>query len=133
MNKKLKELRKNLFVEISAWGGLSQTPGIEGTIITKDNKIYIYHEYDFVSEDLKDIVSRKGISEGKEVKKGTIEKLNDYIKNNIEGKSFLTAYQIDDASFHIVVDYNNKIYEIDDYPNIFSGLMEIIEKNENII
>ena len=43
MNKKLKELRKNLFIEISCWSGLGPMPGTDGIIITKDNKIYNYY------------------------------------------------------------------------------------------
>jgi hypothetical protein len=133
MEKELEELRKNLFIEISASGGLGSMPGTDGTIITKDNKIYNYHDYWKVPEDKMDIIPLQYISEGKEIKPITIKKLNNYIKKHLTCDGLIRPFmplRICDASFQIFFDYNNEINEIYNKPDIYSDIVNIIEKYE---
>lgn len=133
MEKKLEELRKNLFIEIRAWGGLGSMPGTDGTIITKDNKIYNYHDYWKVPDDKKEKIPLQYISEGKEIKPITIKKLNNYIKKNLTDDGLIIPmmqFRLYDASFHIFFDYNNEIKEIYNQPDIYSDIVDIIEKYE---
>ena len=83
MKDKLNELRKDLFIEISSWGGLGPMPGNSGTIITKDNKLYRYHEYYRIPEDMQDKVTKEGLTEGTQLSEETVEKLKNYIEKNL--------------------------------------------------
>ncbi len=131
MEKKLEELRKNLFIEIRACGGLGSMPGTDGTIITKDNIIYNYHDYWKVPDNKKDKIPLQYISEGKEIKPITIKKLNNYIKKHIADELLCPiANFFYDASFHLTVNYNSKLFELTNYDYMNYKIMNIIEKNE---
>lgn len=64
-------------------------------------------------------------------KKELEELLNNYIKKHI-------AYELlcpignffNDASFHLTVNYNNKLFELENYDYMNYKIMDIIEKNE---
>lgn len=103
-------------------------PGTVGTIITKDNILYDYHDYAFIPEDMKGKMTKKGISEGIKLKKATIKKLNEYIEKNIVGKAFQFDRIIEDANYNVTIDYNTFLYQIDNYPDIYCDLVNIIEK-----
>ena len=136
MEKKLEDLRKNLFIEIKASGGLGSMPGTDGTIITKDNKIYNYHDYYRVPEYAPwypgGRVPLKYISEGKEVKTITIKKLNNYAKK--VATSLLLQFPrgiFTDAHFKVVINYNDQLYKIENNDAVYYKIMNIIEKNED--
>ena len=131
MKKELEKLRKNLFIEIRACGGLGSMPGTDGTIITKDNKVYNYHDYWEVPEEMKDKIPLQYISEGKELKPTTIKKLNNYIKKHIAEKWLCpTGSLMYDAHFHLTINFNNELIELTNYDYINYKIMDIIEKNE---
>ena len=83
---------------------------------------------------MKKEVAKKGISEGKEIKKITIKKLNDYIEKNIINVNGVKPWPglICDASYHVTINYNDKKIDIDDDVELYDDLMEIIEKYEDI-
>ena len=127
MQEKLEELRKDLFIELKSWAGLSPMPGNSGTIITNDNKIYYYHDYFRVPVDMEDKITKQEISEGAEVDQETINKLKEYIEKNLVGKEF-PDQMIFDASFNVTINYNNQIINIHNYHEVYSDLYKIINK-----
>ena len=129
MKNKLEELRKNMLIEVSSWGGLSLTPGTSGLIVTQDKKVYYYHMYFRVPEKLKDKISLEDISEGKELQGSTYKKLIKYIEEKIINVEYENKF-IFDASFHIIVNYKNKKITVNNYPEINNEINRIIRGGE---
>ncbi len=129
MKNELEELRKNMLIEVSSWGGLSLTPGTSGLIVTQDKKVYYYHKYFRVPEKLKDKISLEDISEGKELQGSTYKKLINYIEEKIINVEYENKF-IFDASFHIIVNYKNKKITVNNYPEINNEINRIIRGGE---
>ena len=129
MKNKLEELRKNMLIEVSSWGGLSLTPGTSGLIVTQDKKVYYYHMYFRIPENLKDKISLEDISEGKELQGSTYKKLIKYIEEKIINVEYENKF-IFDASFHIIVNYKNKKITVNNYPEINNEINRIIRGGE---
>ena len=98
MKNKLEELRKNILIEVYSWAGLSPTPGRSGFIVTKDQNIYYYHEY---------------------------QRIIKFIEEKILNKSY-EYIQIFDASFHIVGNYNNQYFNIINHTDLYEEINKII-------
>ena len=62
MEEMLKALRKDRFLELSSWAGLSDMPGTSGLIITNNKMIYHYHSYHHVPSYLVGKVKLEDIS-----------------------------------------------------------------------
>ena len=120
MQEKLTEIRKNRLIEISSSWGLGQIPGMESTIVTKNHKIYFYHKYFRLSQELKEKFNLEDESLSKEIILNDIQfkKIIEFIEKEFENKNF---------DPNVIMDYNSTIYI--DYPNC----QEIIQNNmENI-
>ena len=128
MKEKLEELRKDIFLELSSWGGLGPMPGTQGLIITTDKKIYYYHNYYRIPKDLEDKVTREGITKGESISNELYESIINYIDNNIKGKTFDNP-MIFDAGCKII----GKGFIISNHFDIYGELNKIIKgemKNE---
>ena len=118
-----------MLIEVSSWGGLSLTPGTSGLIVTQDKKVYYYHMYFCIPENLKDKISLEDISEGKELQGSTYKKLIKYIEEKIINVEYENKF-IFDASFHIIVNYKNKKITVNNYPEINNEINRIIRGRE---
>ncbi|MBR3229840.1 MAG: hypothetical protein IKF91_03325 [Bacilli bacterium] len=95
MEEMLKMLRKDRFLELSSWAGLSGMPGTSGLIITNNRMIYHYHSYHNVPSYLKGKVKLEDISSGKRISDDVYLKLVRYIKRKIIGKIFKDLFIFD--------------------------------------
>ena len=91
MEEMLKTLRKDRFLELSSWAGLSDMPGTSGLIITNNKMIYYHH----VPSYLKGKVKLEDISSGKRISDDVYMKLYHYIKRKIIGKKFKDLFIFD--------------------------------------
>lgn len=129
MQEKLEKLRLNKFLEIRSWAGLSPMPGTTGIIITNDKKIYYYHKYHHVPENLKDKIKLEDISEGRIIDEDIYLKLVNYLEENIIGKEF-EEINIRDAGVSISGTINNNSFNVHNHFNIFNDLEKIIYSKE---
>ena len=125
MQEKLEKLRLNKFLEIRSWAGLSPMPGTTGIIITNDKKIYYYHKYHHVPENLKDKTKLEDISEGRIIDEDIYLKLVNYLEENIIGKEF-EYIRIMDAGVKISGTLNNNSFNINNHFDIYNDLKKII-------
>ena len=88
MREKLDILRKDRFLELKSWAGLSDMPGTHGLIITNDKKIYYYQNYHHVPSSLEGKFKLEDISFGGVISVDVYNKLANYINENIIGKKF---------------------------------------------
>lgn len=95
MEEMLKTLRKDRFLELSSWAGLSDMPGTSGLIITNNKMIYYYHRYHHVPSYLVGKVKLEDISSGKRISDDVYMKLYRYIKRKIIGKKFKDLFIFD--------------------------------------
>ncbi len=125
MQEKLKSLRLDKFLELSSWAGLSPMPGTTGIIITKDKKIYYYHKYHHVPENLKDKIKLEDISEGRIIDEDIYLKLVNYLEEKVIGKEF-EEINIRDAGVNISGTLNNNSFNIHNHFDIYNDLKKII-------
>ena len=125
MQEKLEKLRQNKFLELSSWAGLSPMPGTTGIIITKDKKIYYYHKYHHVPENLKDKIKLEDISEGRVIDEDIYLKLVNYLEEKVIGKEF-EEINIRDAGVKISGTLNNNSFNIHNHFDIYNDLKKII-------
>lgn len=121
MKEKLDVLRKNRFLEVNSWAGLSNMPGTNGFIITSDKMIYYYHRYHHIPSYLKDEISLEFISDGKRISDEVYMKLVHYIKRKIIGKNFKDI-SIYDAGCSVIGDG----FSVTNNYKIYNDLKEII-------
>ena len=127
MEKELERIKKNAIIEITTWAGLSLTPGVDGTIITKDYNLYYYHNYHHIAPSLQDKIKPNYLSKPIKLNDTTINKINNFIEDKILNKTY--EYQlIMDVSFHLTIKYNNKTINIENYPELNHELNKIIER-----
>lgn len=125
MKNKLEELRKNILIEVYSWAGLSPIPGREGYIITKDQKIYHYHEYQRIAPYFEGKVTNEGISDGEKLSNEKYQKIIKFIEEKILNKTF-DYIQIFDASFHIEGKYNKQSFNIINHLDLYEEINKII-------
>ena len=125
MQEKLEKLRLDKFLELSSWAGLSPMPGTTGIIITKDKKIYYYHKYHHVPENLKDKIKLEDISEGRVIDEDIYLKLVNYLEEKVIGKEF-EYIRIMDAGVKISGTLNNNSFNINNHFDIYNDLKKII-------
>ena len=95
MEEMLKTLRKDRFLELSSWAGLSDMPGTSGLIITNNKMIYYYHRYHHLPSYLVGKVKLEDISSGKRISDDIYMKLYRYINRKIIGKKFKDLFFFD--------------------------------------
>ena len=125
MKNKLEELRKNILIEVYSWAGLSPTPGRSGFIVTKDQNIYYYHEYQRIAPFLEGKVTKEGISKGEKLSNKKYQSIIKFIEEKILNKSF-EYIRIFDASFHIEGNYNNQNFNIINHTDLYEEINKII-------
>ena len=123
------KLRLNKFLEIRSWAGLSPMPGTTGIIITNDKKIYYYHKYHHIPENLKDKIKLEDISEGRIIDEDIYLKLVNYLEENVIGKEF-EEINIRDAGVSISGNINNNRFNINNHFDIYNDLKRIIYSKE---
>ena len=128
MQERLESLRLDKILEIRSWAGLSPMPGTTGIIITNDKKIYYYHKYHHVPENLKDKISLEDISEGRIIDNDIYSILVNYLKENIIGKEFENVITRD-AGFRVSGTINNNSFNINNL-DIYNDLKRIINSKE---
>ena len=121
MEEKLEILRKDRFLELRSWSGLSDMPGTHGFIITNNRMIYHYHSYHRVPSSLGDKVKLENISNGTIINDEVYSKLSNYINKNIIGKKFENI-RVRDAGCNVISDGFN----ISNHFEICNDLMKII-------
>jgi hypothetical protein len=122
MKEKLEELRKDIFLELSSWGGLGPMPGTGGLIITKDKKIYYYHSYFRISSQFIDKVDKEGITDGEIIDDNIYKELEEYINNKIRGKEF-NPQKIFDAGYTV----SGNDFKIVNHYEIYDEIRKIIK------
>ena len=125
MKNKLEELRKNILIEVYSWAGLSPIPGRTGFIITKDQFIYYYHEYQRIAPSFEGKVTKEGISDGEKLSKQKYQKVIKFIEEKILDKQF-EYLKIFDASFHIEGNYHNQNFNIVNHTDLYEEINKII-------
>lgn len=136
MENKINELRSTAILDINRWGGLSDRPGIYGTLVMSDGKVYNYENYHNFTIDADEIMQKEldGLSQEeraikiRELFKGTkianieevcnlskdeVDKLIEYLVK--EEKVFETKYEessILDAGYYIIVNIEGKTITI---------------------
>ena len=128
MQEKLEKLRLNKFLEIRSWAGLSPMPGTTGIIITNDKKIYYYHKYHHIPENLKDKIKLEDISEGRIIDEDIYLKLVNYFEEKVIGKDFENI-NTRDAGVNISGTLNNNSFNINNL-DIYNDLKRIINSKE---
>lgn len=129
MQEKLEKLRLNKFLEIRSWAGLSPMPGTTGIIITNDKKIYYYHKYHHIPENLKDKIKLEDISEGRIIDEDIYLKLVNYFEEKVIGKDFENI-NTRDAGVNISGTLNNNSFNIYNHFDIYNDLKRIIYSKE---
>ena len=129
MQEKLEKLRQNKFLEIRSWAGLSPMPGTTGIIITNDKKIYYYHKYHHIPENLKDKIKLEDISEGRIIDEDIYLKLVNYFEEKVIGKDFENI-NTRDAGVNISGTLNNNSFNIYNHFDIYNDLKRIIYSKE---
>lgn len=123
------KLRLNKFLEIRSWAGLSPMPGTTGIIITNDKKIYYYHKYHHIPENLKDKIKLEDISEGRIIDEDIYLKLVNYFEEKVIGKDFENI-NTRDAGVSISGNINNNRFNINNHFDIYNDLKRIIYSKE---
>lgn len=123
MEEMIKILRRDRFLELSSWAGLSDMPGTSGLIITNNRMIYHYHSYHHVPSYLKGKIKLKDISFYKKISDDVYMKLQRYINKKIIGRKFRDLF-IFDCGCSVIGDgfdisNNYKIYN--ELSNIIGG------------
>lgn len=126
MKEKLESLRKNILIELSSWAGLSLTPGVNSILITKDKKIYYYHQYHRIPISLEEKITKEGLTEGIKISDKKYQKLINIIKEKIINKNYEPNH-IFDASFYIKGNYNNQNFNIINHPDLYNEIYKIIK------
>ena len=121
MEEMLKILRKDRFLELNSWAGLSNMPGTSGLIITNNRMIYYYHRYHHVPDCLKDKIKLEDISSGKRISDDVYMKLYRYINRKIIGKKFKDLF-IFDCGCSVIGDG----FDISNNYKIYNELKDII-------
>lgn len=121
MKEKLDILRKDRFLELRSWAGLSDMPGTTGLIITNDRKIYHYQNYHRVPSYLEGKVKLEDISNGTQISSEVYSKLSNYINKNIIGKNF-EKICIRDAGCNVI----GNGFNISNHFEVCNDLMKII-------
>ena len=129
MQEKLEKLRLNKFLEIRSWAGLSPMPGTTGIIITNDKKIYYYHKYHHIPENLKDKIKLEEISKGRLIDEDIYLNLVNYLEEKIIGKDFENI-NTRDAGVNISGTLNNNSFNIYNHFDIYNDLKRIIYSKE---
>ena len=92
----IEEIRNNMLIEISSWGGLGRTPGTISTIITNDKKIYYYRKY-FL---LKSRENKEELLGGSKISDESFNTIKTYIDEHYINKIF-EPIRIFDASYTV--------------------------------
>ena len=121
MEEMLKMLRKDRFLELSSWAGLSDMPGTSGLIITNNKMIYYYHRYHHVPSYLEGKVKLEDISSGKRIGDDIYMKLYHFINKKIIGKKFKDLF-IFDCGCSVIGDG----FDISNNYKIYNKLKDII-------
>lgn len=124
MEEKLDILRKDRFLELSSWAGLSDMPGTSGLIITNDKMIYHYHSYHHVPSDLKGKIKLEDISSGEKISDEVYMNVECFINRKIIGKKFKNLF-IFDCGCSVIGDG----FDISNNYKIYNKLKEIIGGN----
>lgn len=119
---KLKELQKDLLLGTESWGGLSITPGVEGTLITKKGELYSYHQYYRVPSNYP--FSKEGIQLMKTLTKEELESVHIFINKYFATNTF-EFHRIFDATFKIRVMLNQE-------EKVIINAMQPIKEDKNI-
>ncbi len=89
MEEGLKRIEENSLIKISSSWGLGYPPGKIKEIITQDGKLYYYHNYLYLTEQMqKDNISRESLVEVKKLNDKEMNEVTNFIKKEIVGKSF---------------------------------------------
>lgn len=138
MKEKLKELEKNMLIELSSWGGLGPFAGISKVIITYDKKIYYYKKYFHLPEQImkQNDLKPETLSEGNLLSNDQYNIIVNFIEKEIVNKIF-EPVMLFDAGYDVYVNYPdcqsriiNSISGTDDkciYDNAYKLLREILE------
>lgn len=131
MQEKLEQLRKSALLEIYNRWGLGE-PGYNGTIITKDKKIYNYYSYIRPNKILIDNgLPLEQLSKGRLLTNEKYNKIIHFIEREIKNKQF-DSLMIRDVTYIVRCNYNSKIYNL---PNCIDTLTkeELYPKVKKII
>ena len=123
-NETINEIRENMMLEVSSWGGLSRTPGSNSTIITNDKKIYFYRKhFDFETKE-----NKEELTSGKEISDESFNLIKTYIEEHYINKTF-EPVGIFDASFVIKGPGFSVVNQFDEYKKIKDLINEIIKED----
>lgn len=112
--KNIESYRKDRLIELSESHGFSPDPGTHRILITKDKKIYYYTKTQHTLFKSESILDDKRFN-----------KILEYIKNNIDNKSF-ERVMICDSSFEVITE--NKV--IMNHPEINWDIQKILRGDD---
>ena len=134
MQKKLDKLKENSILGVEVKANLSISPGISGTIITKDKKVYVYSLYYRMTLFMeKNNIPLEDITLIKELTDEEYDKLISFIKEEIFNKEYVCR-PLRDSSSAVFGSSENKLfyypncYDINTKENLYDKTKKIIEE-----
>ncbi len=134
MQKKLDKLKENSILGVEVKANLSISPGISGTIITKDKKVYVYSLYYRMTLFMeKNNIPLEDITLIKELTDEEYDKLISFIKEEIFNKEYVCR-PLRDSSSAVFGSSENKFfyypncYDINTKENLYDKTRKIIEE-----
>lgn len=121
-NKRLDEIRKNVVIQVSNWGGLGKNAGYGGVIVTDDKCIYTYKYYfNFTESEGKkaNFIDKKDLTEEE------FSKIAKFIEDEIANKEFEDIMMFD-AGFKVEINYKGITKKIKNDREIYAKAKEII-------
>lgn len=112
MEKKLEQLKNKVLLDVYSQGGFGRSPGICGTIITDDKKVYTYYNFIFIPDSFKDKgIPKSTINFIRTIDDEEYEEIEKMIEVDIIGKENKTA-NIRDVSYYIEGIYKGKKFRL---------------------
>ena len=116
MQKKLDKLKENSILGVEDKANLSISPGISGTIITKDKKVYVYSLYYHMTPFMeKNNIPLEDITLIKKLTAKEYDKILKFIKEEIIKKEYVCK-TLRDSSYIVFGKVGSKLFY---YPNCY--------------
>ena len=124
MQEKLDKLKEKSILGVEVKANLSISPGISGTIITKDKRVYVYSLYYHMTPFMeKNNIPLEDITLIRKLTDEEYDKLISFIKEEIVNKEYVCR-PLRDSSSSVFGSSENKLFY---YPNCYD-----INTNENL-
>ena len=134
MQELVDKLKENSILGVEVKANLSISPGISGTIITKDKKVYGYSLYIFMTPFMeKNNIPLENIYLIKELTDDEYDKIQKFIKKEIINKEYKSiptrdGYSVVFGKLESKIFYYPNCYDINTNENLYDKTRKLIEE-----